>query len=346
MENSARHRILIRAILLPLAAGAVMAAGLYLGSLHVWGGVAERILRASDTTRYDEVPRYLGAMALTDSGGALQPYALAFHDGRLHVSYINRSYIDVFERDFDTKSSMTLQQHPRLISGFAVEDDRLYIADPSRGCIQFYHEDGRLLDSYAFLPDSSSFVPHGICCHDGVLYVTDTHAGMLLAIAVRSSDVRMEGELLFTAGGRGQSPRLVFPAATFVTPDGRILVSDLASGCVQVYTCNGRYAVSLTSPSGDVLRGPHSIAMDDLPSEELLRRNTGRFDPSGVHTFGRIHVVDRVAKRVAVFDALGTALLHYGGGELQIPNGIAIDTGRRLIVVADAGQASLVFYRY
>lgn len=336
-------------VIIPLGLGVCVALFLYLGNMHLWGDITQRLHLTRDTTRFDEQPLHVGTVPLADDE-VLQPYALSRSEGSLYVTYVGKKRIDVFDDNFERTGSITLQQpEGALVSSIVVLKDRIYTADLQLKEIRVHDTTGSLVDAWRWLPDGKSrIVPHGITIHDGIMYVTDVSHRMVHAISVEEKPGLTEiGELLFsTPGTRKNIPPLQFPACTAVTEDGRLLVSDLAAGIVRVFTCDGRFAYSIPENRQSFLSSPHSMAFDDLPNPKFLERSKEEFDPSGIQYQGRIHVVDRESHRVAVFDSKGNFVLNYGDEDLTVPNGIVINTTLRTIIIADTQKGALVVYRY
>ena len=348
-ERSLKYRRLIP-VLLPILSGVVITAAVYFGSRYVWGDIGERLALSSDTTRFSEPPLYVGTEPLRSDGKPLRPYAIRLQHDSLYVSYLGLPRIDIYDLSLKRLKSVRLEESEGgLISSIDVYAGNIYVADLQRQEVRVHDREGRLLDAYRWLPGAKHrIVPHGLTVFRDVLYVTDIAQRQVHAISVVDKPKLTEaGELLFSAPDLNNPRfRFLFPAAAAVTPDGRLLVSDLEKGVVRVLGCDGRYAYSLPDTRSEVLRSPQAIALDNLPNPELLNRRSVEFDPSGIETQGRIHVVDREGKRVVMFDAKGAYVASYGSGRLSVPNGIAIYQDQRLIFIADTQEGALVLFRY
>jgi len=337
-------------VLLPIAFGTAIAFAVRYVGLESVGTVHEQ-LTVSAETRHDAAPTYIGAVDVRSQAEEhLQPYALCLTDKQLYVGYVGSGRVDVFDKFFAYQRTLDLSTGAgSMISGIAADDTRLYVADYGRGEIRFYSLEGTLEDSYSWLPGKQDRLkPFGLTLHNGMLYVAELQQRQLLVItAVPSGKPTETGELLLRIPLHDNAPeQLDFPSSSFVTPDGRLLVSDMTAHRLQVYSCNGRFAGSITEAGDAALQSPHTLAMDDLPSPKLLARDKEIFDPSGVLCQGRIHMVDREAGEVVVFNALGEYLFRYGSSELGVPNGMVIDTGQRAVIIADAKYHCLHVYKY
>lgn len=336
------------ALLLVVAAGGAAALLLRFATTQAPDGIPDRLRRTRPTT-FHQPPVHVGDVDLRGTAGDLRPFALALSGDRLYVSYIGSPRVDIFDTSFHLVRSVELQTGPgTMIGGIALRGDAMFAADYGRREIGVYGMDGRRRTHFAWLPGGHTRMrPYGLALRDRVLFTADPGLGRVHAIGLAAADsAAADGELLFSmpASDTGAAA-LVFPSSVLVTPDGRLLVSDPASARVQVYSCSGRYAYAFEAPDPP-LRAPHAIAMDDLADPEKLRRDRAIFDPSAVLLEGRVHVVDREARCVVVFDALGAPLLRYGTGDLTVPNGIAIDHAHRAIIIADSQRQCLAVYKY
>lgn len=320
-----------------------------LGIAHFTRSMMDRAAAMTERTRFDEPPVFIGLQAIAQDSG-LKPFALALHERKLLVSYLNSDRIDELSEKLEHRRTLHLREKaPASITGLAVEGDRIYAADFRSGELLFAeYKTGKVLQAYGWLPGHRGRMRAlGVAYHKDSLYVSDVASGKMLAIgALAEKDVREEGELIIGfPNGRPGEFALGYPTASMVTPDGRLIVSDAKFQDVKAFTCSGRSAHLFEREGEAALTAPMGIAMDDLRSPELLAVAEKVFDPSGVNEQGRIHVVDAVQARVKVFNALGKYVLSYGK-ELRQPNGIAIDQRRRLIFISDAKLRAIVLYKY
>ena len=331
-------------------AGALLAATvLGFGLAHFSRSVIDRAAAIEAPTRFDQPPVFVGLQSVAE-GTDLKPFALALNEGRLLVSYLSSDRIDEYTDRLQLRRSLHLLGNaPASITGLAVEGDRIYATDFRTGDLLFAeYESGKLLQSYGWLPNHEKRMKAlGVSFYKDNLYVSDVASSRMLAIgALAEKDVRDEGELIMGfPNGRPGEFELKYPTASMVTPDGRLLVSDAGTKEVKAFTCSGRSAHRFEREGEAALRVPMGIAMDNLPSPELLEIAAKVFDPSDVNKQGRIHVVDAEQARIKVFNALGKYVLTYGE-ELRQPNGIAIDMKRRLIFVSDALLRAIAVYKY
>jgi len=337
-------------ILAPLGAGILIAMLAINLKPMVWRDLGEEIANLTDSTTFDQRPLFVGTLDLSEIDVPPHPYALCLFNDYLYVSDRHSSLVTVFDLNFDPVKSLNFRHGDSTwISGIAVDDSRIYIADFLRGEIRFYDHAGKLLNAFSWLPGKkNSLQPYGLYLNDGVLYVTDTHNKKVFAISVENIEhVKEDGELLFSIPGpEADSTMFHCPSSVEVTPDGRILVADSKLGTVKVFTCVGTYAYSFTLSEQVRLYSPHGMARDNLPDPSLLEKNKSSFDPSGIRDQGRIHVVDNAAGDIVIFDATGNFLIRYGSKYLHNPNDIVIDHERRIIIVTETDDSQLVIFHY
>ena len=114
------------------------------------------------------------------------------------------------------------------------------------------------------------------------------------------------GEFIGTFGERGSDiGQFNHPNDVKISPDGRVYVADYGNHRVQVF--NPDWTIS------------HVINSSSVPDSNRFSRPMAiAFDVSG-----DIHVTSRSS--VIVFTPTGQFVRHYGGPELNVPEGISID---------------------
>ncbi len=341
--------------------------GILIGfTLYFWDQYANPNLidraAAFPTTQFNDLPQYIGSKKVAEDDTTIQPFALALHEGKLLVAYLGSDRVDEFSPTLHfIRTLRLLNGEDGSITGVTVEQDRLYAANFRNGEILVVdYATGTLVNSYGFFPDQKTTMKvFGIITKDEIIYATDSRTNQILAISANEiPNLRDEGELLlsFPSPNAQEYPKdaslrdrrshqLSFPTFTAITPDGRLLVSDVGNKEVKAFTCSGKPAHRFETEGEAAFLAPMGIAFDDLPSPELLSLKDTIFNPSGVFQQGRIHVVDAKLGKIKVFNSLGKYILSYGI-ELRQPNGIAIDQSRRIIFVADTGSRVVHLYKY
>lgn len=311
--------------------------------------VMDRASAMTALTAFNQPPVFIGLQAMPEPD-KLRPFALALQGRKLLVSFLGSDRVDEFSDKLDyVRTLHLLENEPASITGLAVDGDRIYATDFKSGDLLFAeYKTGKLVQAYGWQPGHKVRMKAlGVAFYKNNLYVSDVASRQMLAIGASTEvDMREEGELISRfPNGRATEFELGYPTSSTVTPDGRLLVSDAKSGEVKAFTCSGRSAHLFEKGGEATLKTPMGIAMDNIPSPDLLAKQSTSFDPSGVNEQGRIHVVDAEPAGVKVFDSLGKYVLTYGQ-ELRQPNGIAIDQKRRLIFISDAKLHAIAVYKY
>ncbi len=310
----------------------------------------ERAAAMASKTEFHQPPLFVGKKYPFPQDTSLMPFALHVHEGKFLVSYLSTDRVDEFTENFGyIRSFRLLGGKGASITGVTVVGDRLYATDFRSGeLIVADYRTRSFLHNFGKFPDKQTRMRLiGALSHDGNVYVTDATTKQILVISTTTvPGVREEWELILNFPTPAHHDfQLGYPTWMMITPDGRLVVSDAGNKDIKAFTCSGRPAHLFEQSEEFPLEAPMGIAMDGLPSPELLAVQDTVFHPSGVYEQGRIHVVDAVRARVKVFSTLGKYVLTYGE-ELRQPNGIAIDTQRRLIVITDAVLRQVVVYKY
>ena len=332
-----------------VAVGAFIGLAIY-GSVRFLNPSLVEVAESKQATRFDEAPHYVGEMTLASVHDDMQPFSLGLSGGNLFIGYIGSDRVDEYSSQLQLLRSVHLLENEKAsITGIIVHHDRLYAVNNRIGEILVSdYPSGKLITTYGFFPDNSTRMKvFGIALQNDILYATDSRTNRILAISANEiPSIRDEGELLTTFPDSGAHEyQLSFPSFPVVTPDGRLLVSDIGHHEVKAFTCSGRPAHKLDRSDSAQMSIPMGIAFDNLPSPELLAFRDSIFNPSGLFHQGRIHIVDAGSSRVKVFSSTGKYVFSYGK-ELHKPAGIAIDTSRRYIFIADAGPSVIQMYTY
>ncbi|MDI6804062.1 MAG: hypothetical protein QME58_09480 [Bacteroidota bacterium] len=303
-----------------------------------------------ETTIFTQPPIFVGFKNIELPDTSAQVFALTIHDEKLLVSFLNSDCIQEYSSSLELiRNICLLNGESASITGIVVEGDRLYAANYRTGELhQADYKTGTLINSFGLFPDQrTSMKLFGVAYRSDAIYVSDSRTNQILAIsAIAVPDLKDEDELLLSfPSAEVKDFQLSFPTFLAITPDGRLLVSDVGNKEVKAFTCSGRPAHLFEKGGEAKFAAPMGIAFDNVPSPELIALKDSVFEPSDVYEQGRIHIVDTKLAKVKVFNALGKYVLTYGE-ELEQPNGIAIDQTRRLIFVADAKRNGVGLYKY
>lgn len=277
----------------------------------------------------------------------LSANGLCYSNGELFVSYRGSDRIDVYNSKLEPlRHFELLGGSPASISSIAVGPKLLFAADFKGNEILFADQlTGKLAQTFGFLPDGKTRVnPYSVTVQGEMLYVTDVAQHSVLVISTTDfTALRERGEVVLRIPPESDAHAPKFPTFTCVTPDGRLLISDLAGGKISVFSCSGRFITDFEVPGEKI--APMGLVQDDIVTSELQARKDTLFDPSGTLDQGRFHVADAAAGCIRVFDPHGRYLGSYGD-TLIAPSGVAVDILNHRIFVADPGLGGIAIFTY
>lgn len=267
------------------------------------------------TTTVKQAPILLNRFQ-TRSGS--KPAWVYWYGDKLYVSYFGTDIIDICTSEGQVQKSFsgTLKKGRGTPQGMAVVSNRLFVADYTNKALEVFKPQGDYIEAYNKKPNQQELIPVGVAVYNRVVYLTDLAAKGWVAIG----DV---GEFIIQVGGTDKQNSLQFPYGITVTPDGRVIVTDPATGKIKVFSCRGQFAYDF--PGSEVgLLNPQGIVMDGL---------------------GRIQVVDNGSNQIFVYSNDGYLLYKYGEG-LERPTTMTVDQANRHIYVANTEKGEIVQYGY
>jgi len=298
------------------------------------------------TPGYKTPPAFVKEIMAPFDSLSLNPVRVRLYDDTVFLTYTRESRIDIFTIDFEYIKSINLTDpEPVFPTNFVIDDSLIIVADHTKGALVVYDRDGNFLDSFGLLPDQKTRMsPFGLTFFRGVIYSGDVGLKQIMVISYSDAPGVTEiGELLFSFP-HDTINTLVFPSALFVTYDGRLLIGDAAKGKISAFTCDGRFIYDFDSLSEYGNMAPMGIDMDRLIDPSL--QDTSVFDPSGIRIMGRFHVTDGNNNVIHMFNPLGKYVGSYPGDKRLIkPSGIAYDTKRKFIYIADPGAGKIFVYK-
>ena len=216
-------------------------------------------------------PEFVGERKLSSGGEALIPLELQIHRDTLFVSYSRIPRIDAYSLELELLHSIELEEpEPVHPTWFCLTDDWLVVSDSEKRLIVLYDRTGKVVDSFGLLPDGKGKLdPGSLVIYGGVLYVSDQDLKRVLAVSLaEAAGITEIGELILTIPADGEKP-LGLPGGLHVTDDGRVLIGDVGSGSIEVFTCDGRPIYSFESPKTTRPIGITAFAADDLADPKL-----------------------------------------------------------------------------
>lgn len=236
-----------------------------------------------------------------------KPYGVTATPGKIYVCDTMLAGVDIIDltkRRFDLLRPGSGMGVIKMPVGVAVAaDGTRYVTDTGRGQVLIYDQTGAFLGA---IGQPGTLKPAGIVATGDRLYVGDlkkeTHA---VRVYNRSTK-----ELLFTVprDPNDEKARLFQPTNLAVDSQGRILVSDTASFCVQIYDAEGQHLRTVGSAG-------------DAPGSFF--RNKG----IAADRAGRFYVVDSNLTVVQMFDAEGRLLMYFGEPKNSGPAGLYLPAG-------------------
>lgn len=267
------------------------------------------------------------------------PVGVLAAQGNLLVTYYNRDIVDLFSLGgrklggFKAKST----GEKGFPYNMAVKGDQLAITDFVNGAIGLYQIDGDDVDFQAVYTHNtakSKLAPFSVFAQGSYYYLTDKNfRGWLvlnsLGKIVKRVSVKGENKQFEAPGSTKESIKkkaLVSPFGIIVTQDKRFVISDATGGQIKVYNYDGKYLYDFEKgPAKDQLMYPRGMAVDG---------------------YGRIHVVDKKANKIFVYDNYGKFLLTYGEAQLNGPSTITVDEKKRIIYIANTEKQEISIWGY
>ncbi len=272
---------------------------------------------------------------------------ICFQADELFISYRESNLVDVYNHNLRFLRRLSLNAAPSVsITSIDAGAGMLFLTDFGGKEILFADpSSGELKYSFGFLPDRTGRIdPFSVSYYGDMLYISDVTLQSVIVVAASDyPSLRELGEVVLRIPAIGSNNSLRFPTFTSVTPDGRLLISDLAAGNVGMFSCSGRFIQTFAPPSGEM--APMGVVQDNVPSPDLQARKDTIFDPSGVLGQGRLHVADAKSTCIRVFDPYGKYLGSYGD-TLVSPGALAIDIKRGRIFVSDPGLNRIAVFDY
>lgn len=295
---------------------------------------------------YDNLPAFESTEILQPDSLAMTPVRVEIYNETLFVSYSHKSQIDIFTTDFEYINTIRPDSPAVLFpTSFAVTDSSYIIVDHTKGLVCELNRRGELLNSFGSLPDSSTgLAPYGLFYYGGVAYTSDIGIKKVLAISMAdAAGITEKGELILQIPS-DSTVNIGMPSAVYVTFDGRLLIGDAEHGLVRVFTCDGNHIYNFDSIPGFDNVTPQDFTTDRLIDPSL--QDSTSFDPSGIRSMGRIHMVDSYNRVVHMFNPRGKYIASYPhDNRLQKPSGIAYSPQTRRIYIADPAAGKIFVYK-
>lgn len=327
-------------------------AGALLGIVFYTIFKTDKLLEIADklpTTNYNELPHFVGTLNVNINSPNERPFGLALYKHNLLVSFAGSDRIDEYSETLNLIRTINpLSKEKASFTGIDVCDNRIFIADNYSGnFLILNYQDGKVVSEFGFLPDQNTKLNcFGVKYYLNNLYITDNKLNKIFVVSLETiPNVKDEYELILSFPNNSNRVNIEFPAFLNITADGRLIITEVGNKSIKAFTCNGRFAHEFDLTNAPILNAPMGIGFDSNKSEEIISLSDSIFNPSGIFEQGRIHITDAFSSRVLTFNQFGKYLFSYGE-QLKEPNGIAIDTTRRLIFIADSELIGIAIYKY
>lgn len=301
------------------------------------------------TSNYHDAPYFLGILKIKTNYPNERPFGITLYQNNLLVSFAGSDRIDEYSENLEQiRSIHPLSNKKASFTGIDAENNQIFIADNLSGnFLVVNYQDGRIMNEFGLLPDNKTKLScFGVKYYLNNLYLTDNKLNKIFVVSLEKiPDIKDEFELIISFPNDSQQEKLDFPAFVNITSDGRLIVTDVGNKSIKAYTCSGRFAHNFDSINSPPLKAPMGIGFDNLKSQEIISLKDSIFNPTGIFEQGRIHIADAFSSKIFVFNQFGKYLFSYGS-ELKEPNGIAVDTTRRLIFIADSELIGIAIYKY
>ena len=237
-----------------------------------------------------------------------KPFGLAAGNETLLVCDTQQNVVHVLDFKRNTFGTLGASGRGKLLKPVAValdEQANRYVADTLRHQVVVFSPDNEPLRELG-QPGDTEFKPVALAIRAGRLYVVNSAKHRVEVLDPQS------GALVEAIGGKGEGPgQLLFPNGLAIDSAGRVYVTDMMNGRVQVFSADGSLVRSFGRPgdrAGEFSRPKH-LAVD---SDDIA------------------YVVDAGFQRVQMFDGDGRVLMLFGGpgekpGNMTLPAGICID---------------------
>lgn len=305
--------------------------------------------KATEDVTYKSVPNFKGEKSLLESDKLLSPIAIQKQGDTLFVIYNNKPQIDLYNLSLDfIRSIMLINPDKFYPTKFQIFDSLIIVSEHFKGRIVLFNRDGEYIDSFDKSSDEKTpLSPFAITYFGGVAYVGDIHLRKVLAVSmVTSGSITERGELILKIPS--DTNRIIeFASEILVTSDGRLIAGDALTGEIKVFTCDGQYIYNFDKIPNIDNMVPMGFDYDNIQDPELTILDSTSFDPSGVRSHGRLHVVDAQNNKIHIFNPYGKYLNSYPDENIfGKPTDIAIDKKNRIIYITDSELGKILEFRY
>ncbi|MGB5106072.1 MAG: hypothetical protein WBP29_06935 [Candidatus Zixiibacteriota bacterium] len=307
-----------------------VAVGLY---RYQFGPLLDKSIPEHQFQPLDTPPIELTSFSVRHGGEDLTPQCLEVSGDSLFVTFAGQSLLQIYSRNLDLLKNIQLER-PAVLqpTAFVLTDSLLIAADTVLGTIAVYDRDGYYRNSASWYPDHQSRVrPVHLSVAGGFLYATDITRKNVAKISLIKREPFYDFLELVAIYPQMADTMVKLPTCAMAASDGKLWIGDSQPGGLFTMDEDGKFAAGEKPPKSR-MAFPCDFAESQLGDDVSSRR---------------IHLLDRVAGKVFVYDESGKLRLVYPRErELLRPTGIAIDPEARHIFVTESEKREITVFGY
>ena len=282
----------------------------------------------------DEPPLELTSFQVRFGGEDLTPRCLAVSGDSLFASFTQQSLIQIYSSKLELLKSFRLE-HPAVVqpTSMLLSDSLLIVADTGLGSIAVFDRDGYYLNSASWYPDHKTRLkPVYLAEQDDFLYTIDLTKRAIAKISLFKKEPFYDFLELIDLIPGGANPTLKLPSCAVVAPNGQLWIGNSEPGGVFLYDLEKGSIREAERPPVTKIGIPSSMVISAVA------------DAGGTT---RVHVLDRIAGKVFVYDLEGKLRLVYPRDrDLHAPTSMAIDVLTRHIFVAESETREITVFGF
>lgn len=296
-----------------------------------------------DPLLIDTPPTELTSFEIRSEGNLLTPCAVAITGDSLYLSFVGSSRINVYSADLKLVKQIQLERPEVVVpTSMAVTDSFLIVADSVKQTVVLYDRDGYYQNSSGWYPQQVGRIsPTHLSANLGMLLLIDSG---LRRVAVISLIDRQPFytflELVKFIPDKSLVP-LPAPSCAILTPDSNVWIGDRTLGRGFIFAPSGKILSELEQPQLSKIASPADFA--------LSWWNSPSAGPPAISNLqvARIHMLDREAGKVFVYDLNGRLTLVYPRDRLlNQPTSIAVNQHRRQIYIAESTSKEVTVFGF
>lgn len=282
----------------------------------------------------DTPPLELTSFQIRTAGEDLTPVRLAVSGDSLFISFAEKSFIEVYSSKLQLLSTVHFDNPASLQpTAMVLTDSLLIVSDTVLGTIAVFDRDGYYRSSASWYPDRHTRLkPVHLAVHDRFLYATDMARHRVAKISLFKEEPFFDFLELIAIYPSQLSSAVTLPLCAAVAPDGNLWIGDGQPGGIYLCTSELSYEIAAEKPVINRIAMPCDIVIQTTGTDS---------------TNARIHVLDKVAGKVFVYDMDGKLRLVYPRERnLHRPTGMAIEPHSRHIFVAENETREITVFGY